>query len=65
MDSERVFFVTTVTIQRIPIFRQETAAKLLIDTFAHYRDVGKFRCMNLSSCPITFTCFSHPRRKCP
>ncbi len=42
MDSERVFFVTTVTIQRIPIFRQETAAKLLIDTFAHYRDVRKF-----------------------
>jgi putative transposase len=42
MGSERVFFVTTVTIQRIPIFRQETAAKLLIDTFAHYRDVGKF-----------------------
>ena len=42
MDSERVFFVTTVTIQRIPIFRRDTAAKLLIDTLEHYRDAGKF-----------------------
>ena len=42
MDSDRVFFVTTVTIQRLPIFRRETNAKLLIDTLAHYRDAEKF-----------------------
>ena len=42
MDSDRIFFVTTVTIQRLPIFRREANAKLLIDTLAHYRDAGKF-----------------------
>jgi len=42
MDSDRVFFVTSATIQRLPIFRREANAKLLIDTLAHYRDEGKF-----------------------
>jgi putative transposase len=42
MNHERVFFVTTVTSQRQPIFRHEAAAKLLIDTLAHYRDQGKY-----------------------
>jgi putative transposase len=42
MNSDRPFFVTTVTIQRLPIFRRETNAKLLIDTLAHYRDAGRF-----------------------
>lgn len=42
MDSDRIFFVTTVTIQRLPIFRRETNAKLLIDILAHYRDSRKF-----------------------
>jgi putative transposase len=42
MDSDRVFFVTTVTAQRRPIFRRETTAHLLIETLAHYRDEGKF-----------------------
>jgi putative transposase len=42
MDSDRVFFVTTVTVQRIPIFRRETTTRLLIDTLAHYRDQQKF-----------------------
>jgi len=42
MDSERVFFITTITAQRVPIFRRETNAKLLIDTLSHYRDQGKF-----------------------
>jgi putative transposase len=42
MDSDRVFFITTVTAQRRPIFRQETTARLLIETLAHYRDAGKF-----------------------
>ncbi|HYM76321.1 MAG TPA: transposase [Candidatus Dormibacteraeota bacterium] len=42
MESDRVFFVTTVTVQRLPIFRRETTAHLLIETLAHYRDAGKF-----------------------
>ena len=42
MNADRVFFVTTNTIQRLPIFRRETTARLLIDTLAHYRDAGKF-----------------------
>ena len=42
MDSDRVFFITTVTAQRHPIFRRETTARLLIETLAHYRDAGKF-----------------------
>ena len=42
MEFERVFFVTTITAQRRPIFRRETTANLLIETLAHYRDEGKF-----------------------
>jgi putative transposase len=42
MDSDRVFFVTTVTLQRFPIFRREATAELLIHTLSHYRDAGKF-----------------------
>jgi putative transposase len=42
MDSDRLFFVTTVTAQRQPIFRRGAAANLLIDTLAHYRDAGKY-----------------------
>ena len=42
MDSNRLFFVTTITIRRLPIFRRETNANLMIDTLSHYRDAGKF-----------------------
>jgi putative transposase len=42
MDSERIFFITTVTAQRRPIFRSGATALLLIETLAHYRDQGKF-----------------------
>ena len=42
MESDRVFFVTSVTARRHPIFRRETTAQLLIETLAHYRDAGKF-----------------------
>ncbi len=42
MDSDRIFFITTVTAQRRPIFRRETTANLLIETLAHYRDERKF-----------------------
>jgi len=42
MDSNRIFFVTTVTAQRRPIFRRGENADLLIDTLAHYRDERKY-----------------------
>jgi len=42
MLSDRVFFVTSITIQRIPIFHRETTARLLIETLAHYRDQQNF-----------------------
>lgn len=42
MNSDRIFFITTITIQRMPIFRREATAMLLIDTLAHYRNAGKF-----------------------
>jgi putative transposase len=42
MDSDRIFFVTTVTANRQPIFRRDAVARLLIETLAHYRDERKF-----------------------
>ncbi|HUA16053.1 MAG TPA: transposase [Verrucomicrobiae bacterium] len=42
MDSKRVFFITTITAQRMPIFRRDSTARLLIDTLAHYRDQGRY-----------------------
>jgi putative transposase len=42
MDSDRVFFITTVTAQRQPIFLRESTANLLIETLAHYREQQKF-----------------------
>ena len=41
MDFARTFFVTTVTWQRRPIFRNEFRAKLLLDVFLHYRQQGR------------------------
>jgi putative transposase len=42
MDFERTFFITTITAGRLPIFRRDPTAKLLIDTLAHYREQKKF-----------------------
>jgi REP-associated tyrosine transposase len=42
MDGDRIFFITTVTAQRQPIFRREAAADLLIATLAQYREEGKY-----------------------
>ena len=42
MDSDRLFFVTTATLQRLPIFRREATAEILINTLAHYRDEQQF-----------------------
>jgi putative transposase len=41
-DSERTFFVTSVTRQRVPIFRLEARARLLIEVLLGYRDRGKY-----------------------
>ena len=42
MDAQRTFFVTTVTWKRLPIFRNENRARLLIDVFFDYREQGKY-----------------------
>ena len=42
MDSERTFFITTITAHRQPIFRREATSNLLIDTLAHCRDQRKY-----------------------
>jgi putative transposase len=42
MDSQRTFFVTTVTWQRRPIFRDQPKVTLLLDVLSHYRDQGKY-----------------------
>ncbi|MFZ0865758.1 MAG: transposase [Candidatus Sulfotelmatobacter sp.] len=41
-DSKRTFFITTVTWQRLPIFRAEGRARLLIEVLLGYRDQGKY-----------------------
>jgi putative transposase len=42
MDSGRIFFITTITTHREPIFRREATANLLIETLTYYRDQGKY-----------------------
>jgi putative transposase len=42
MDWQRTFFITTVTWGRVPIFRVEARARLLIDVLLDYRGQGKF-----------------------
>jgi len=42
MDSNRIFFITTVTAQRQPIFRRAATANLLIATLAYHRDQRRF-----------------------
>jgi putative transposase len=42
MNFGRTFFVTTVTAARLPIFRRDPTARLLIETLAHYRNQGKY-----------------------
>jgi putative transposase len=41
MDFARTFFVTAVTWQRRPIFRDGFRAKLLLEVFFHYRRQGR------------------------
>ena len=42
MDSLRTFFITTITWQRVPIFRVDARARLLIEVLLDYRDQGKY-----------------------
>ena len=41
-DSARTFFVTSITWRRVPIFRVEARARLLIDVLLGYRDQRKY-----------------------
>jgi len=41
-ESQRTFFITTVTWQRAPIFRVATRARLLIDVLLDYREQKKY-----------------------
>ncbi len=41
-ESQRTFFVTTITCQRLPIFRVEARATLLVEVLLGYRDQGKY-----------------------
>jgi putative transposase len=42
MDAQRTFFITPVTWQRLPIFRVEARALLLIEVLLDYRHQGKY-----------------------
>jgi putative transposase len=42
MESQRTFFVTTVTWQRRAIFRDEPKATLLLDVLLYYREQGRY-----------------------
>jgi putative transposase len=41
-DSERTFFVTSITWHRVPIFRVGARARLLIEVLLGYRDQGRY-----------------------
>ncbi|HEY4052900.1 MAG TPA: transposase [Terriglobales bacterium] len=42
MTYDRTFFVTTVTWQRTPLFRNPQAAELMMDVLAHYGEQRKY-----------------------
>jgi putative transposase len=42
MDSQRTFFITTIAWHRVPVFRVEARARLLIDVLLDYRRQGKY-----------------------
>ncbi|MGH9528436.1 MAG: REP-associated tyrosine transposase [Terriglobales bacterium] len=42
MNFDRTFFVTTVTWQRSPQFRNSQRAELMTDVLEHYREQGKY-----------------------
>ena len=42
MDCHQIFFVTTITAGRFPIFRRDSTSRLFLLTLAHYREQGRF-----------------------
>ena len=42
MTSDRTFFITTVTWQRTPIFRNPRTAELMIEVLKHYQEQRKY-----------------------
>jgi putative transposase len=42
MDEQLTFFITTVTWRRLPIFRNENRARLLLNVLFDYREQGKY-----------------------
>ena len=42
MAFDRMFFVTTITWQRTPLFRNPQGAGLMMDVLKHYRDQKKY-----------------------
>src|SRR5438874_4456254 len=42
MAFDRTFFITTVTWQRTPLFRNPQKAELMMDVLAHYREQKKY-----------------------
>ena len=42
MNFDRTFFVTTITWQRMPLFRQPRAAELMMDVLYHYVEQKKY-----------------------
>jgi putative transposase len=42
MPLDRTFFITTVTWQRTPLFRNPQKAGLMMDVLAHYREQKKY-----------------------
>ena len=43
MDADRIFFITTVTAQRRPLFRYDPNARLMLQTLFDYRAQGKYQ----------------------
>jgi putative transposase len=42
MNSDRLFFITTITAGRLPIFRRDSSSRVFLLTLAHYREQGRF-----------------------
>ena len=42
MSFDRTFFITTVTWQRTPMFRNQQRAQLMMDLLDHYRDQKRY-----------------------
>ena len=58
-----MFFITTITAGRIPIFRRETTAQLFIETLAHYRGQKKFLLHEFVIMPDHFHALLTPARE--